>query len=193
MKKEFNFYSLLDSLNKGYLIRDIMAILFKLVGIFVFIGVSYLFFATGRHVRDIWILLLLFFVWFASYFIAKLWFYHAKAIIDFEDPDYSVIPIVSQFFRAIGETYALFATAVSIGGMLMIWFSDYWYAMGVFTRYIFLFPSLEIDNKFISGFLFLLGALLIAYVILLVAYFIAENVLVFADIAKNTKRLGTEK
>lgn len=194
MGNQNNFFfmdSILDSLNKGSLIRGIMAALFRIIGILIFVGIVYLFFSTISNAPDFWFVLLLLLVLAASFLIAWTWFYHAKNIIDFEDSDYSAIPIVSNIFRALGETYAIFATAVAIGGTLMSWFSDYGGAAYQFTRFLYLLPisgllPIEVGGRFLNGLIFLITCLITAYVILLFAYFIAENILVLADIAKNT-------
>jgi hypothetical protein len=189
--------SILDSLNKGTLIRGIMAALFRIIGILIFVGVVYLFFSTISNAPDFWFVLLLLFVLSASFLIAQAWFYHAKKIINFEDSDYSVIPIVSNLFRALGETYAIFATAVGVGGILMDWFSNYAGAMYDFTRYLYFLPLSGLmpygGGRFIYGIIFLITCLVTAYLILLIAYFLAENVLVLVDIAKNTKMMRGEK
>lgn len=198
MENQNSFFfmnSILDSLNKGSLIRGIMAALFRLIGILVFIGVVYLFFSTISNAPDFWFVLLLLFVLAASFLIAQAWFYHAKVIVGFEDTDYSVIPIVSNLFRAIGETYAIFATAVGVGATLMYWFSNYGGMMYDFTRYLYLLPLSGLlpfgsESRFIAGVVFLITLLITAYVILLITYFLAENILVLVDIAKNTKMMS---
>ncbi len=197
MEKQDSFFfmnSILDSLNKGTLIRGIMAALFRLIGILVFVGIAYLFFNDIAHWPDFFFGLLMLLVLAASFLIAQAWFYHAKNIINFEDSDYSVIPIVSNLFRALGETYAIFATAVGVGGTLMYWFSDYGGAMYGLTRYLYLLPLGDLlsfaSGRFLWGLIFLLSSLITAYIILLIAYFVAENVLVLVDIAKNTKMIS---
>ena len=201
MENPNNFFfmnSILDSLNKGSLIRGIMAGLFRLIGILIFVGIVYLFFNGIAHWPDFFFGLLMLLILASSFFIAQVWFYHAKKILNFEDSDYSVIPIVSHFFRAFGETYAIFATAVAIGGMLMDWFSNYAGAMYDFTRYLYLLPlggllPFGSESTFIGGIVFLLILLITAYIILLITYFLAENVLVLVDIAKNTKMMREGK
>ncbi len=194
MENQNSFFfmnSILDSLNKGSLIRGIMAALFRLIGILVFVGVVYLFFDDIAHWPDFFFGLLMLLVLAASFLIVQAWFYHARAIVNFEDSDYSVIPIVSHLSRALGETYAIFATAVGVGGTLMYWFSNYAGAMYDFTRYLYFLPLGGLlsfgDSRFIGGLIFLFSCLITAYIILLIAYFLAENVLVLVDIAKNIK------
>lgn len=194
----FFMNSILDSLNKGSLIRGIMAGLFRIIGTLIFVGIVYLFFSTISNAPDFWFVLLLLFVLAASFLIAQTWFYHAKAIVGFEDTDYSVIPIVSNLLRALGETYAIFATAVGGGATLMYWFSNYSGMMYDFTRYLYLLPlggllPFGSESRFIGGLVFLLILLITAYVILLITYFLAENILVLVDIAKNTKLMSEGK
>lgn len=200
MENQNSFFfmnAMLDLLNKGSLIRGIMAALFRLIGILIFIGVVYLFFDGIAHWPDFFYGILMLLVLASSFLIAQAWFYHAKKIVSFEDSDYSVIPIVSNLFRALGETYAIFATAVAVGGMLMDWFSNYAGMMYGFTRFLYFLPLGDLlpfgSGRFIGGLVFLLVLLITTYVILLITYFLAENILVLVDIAKNTKMMREGK
>lgn len=116
----------------------------------------------------------------------QIWFYRAKAIINLEDSDFTVIPIFSNLLRAIGENYALFIITVGFGGTLMLWFSNYGYYLRKFSTYI---PFVRLDDSFIGGLIFLALTMIIAFFILLLTYFLAENILVLVQIAKNTRGL----
>ncbi len=183
------FYPIIDSLNKGSLIRNVMAFLFRLIGVVSFVGGVYFFFRTISYAPDFWFVLLLFLFASASFISLQIWFYRAKAILNLEDSEFTVIPIFSNFFRAIGENYALFSITVGVGGTLMLWFSNYGNALREFSRYI---PFVILDVSFTGGLIFLAITIIIAFLILLIAYFLAENTLVLAQIAKNTRGLQKE-
>lgn len=183
------FYPIIDSLNKGSLIRNVMAFLFRLIGVVGFVGGVYFFFKTISYAPDFWFVLLLFLFAAASFISLQIWFYRAQAVLNLEDSEFTVIPIFSNLFRAIGENYALFLITVGLGGTLMLWFSNYGNYLWEFSRYI---PFITIDDSFIGGLLFLVMTIIIAFLILLVTYFIAENILVLVQIAKNTRGLQKE-
>jgi len=190
-KNIFNFfYPIIDSLNKGSLIRKVMAFLFRLIGVVSFIGGIYFFFKTISYAPDFWFVLLLFLFAAASFISLQIWFYRAKAILNLEDSEFTVIPIFSNLFRAIGENYALFLITVGIGGTLMLWFSNYGNYLWEFSRYI---PFIELDDSFIGGLIFLALTIIIAFLVLLLTYFLAENILVLVQIAKNTGKIKKEE
>ena len=190
-KNIFNFfYPIIDSLNKGSLIRKVMAFLFRLIGVVSFIGGIYFFFKTISYAPDFWFVLLLFLFAAASFISLQIWFYRAKAILNLEDSEFTVIPIFSNLFRAIGENYALFLITVGIGGTLMLWFSNYGNYLWEFSRYI---PFIRLDDSFIGGLIFLAFTIIIAFLVLLLTYFLAENILVLVQIAKNTGKIKKEE
>jgi hypothetical protein len=180
----------LDSLSKGSLLRTIMAILFRLVGVANFLFMIYFFFKTISYAPDFWIVLLLLLAIVAAFFVLQIWFYRAKKVLELEDSDFTVMPIFSQFFRAFGEMYALGLITIGFGGTLILWFSDYYYGLGQFLQF---FPNLPAENTFIGGLIFFVFAVLIGFLVLLITYFFAEYILVFPEIAKNTKWLKNEK
>lgn len=183
--KIFFMNPILDSLNKGGIIRDIMAFLFRLIGVLIIGGIVYFFFKTISNVPDLWSFLLLLLVLGASFIAGQSWFYHAKEILGYADSNYSAIPIVAHLFRALGETYAIFASAIAVGGILMFWFSNYVYFLYLIPLF-HLLPSIGQSN-FVGGLEFFFVVFIVAYLVLLITYFLAENVSVLVDIARNTK------
>ncbi len=184
------FYPVIESLSKGSLIKKVMSFLFYLIGVLSFLGGVYFFFKTISYVPDFWSVILLLLFVSSSFLSLQIWFYRAKAIRDLEDSEFTVIPIFSNLFRAIGENYAVFLITIGLGGTLMLWFSHYGGYLWSFVEYIPFVRSLE--DSFIGGVLFLLLTIIIAFFILLLAYFIAENILVLVEIAKNTRGLKKE-
>jgi len=179
-------YPLLESLSKGSLIRKVMVFLFRLIGVLTLIGGVYLFINAIGHAPDFWFVVLLILVLIASLISIQIWFYRAGAISKLDDSDFTVIPIFSHVFRAFGETYALYTLIISIGGMLILWFSNYVYNLFDFVRFI---PFIGFDATFIGGIIFFLVSIVAAFFVLLLTYFLAENILVLVEIAKNTRSL----
>ena len=182
-------YPVIDSLSKGSLIKKVMAFLFGLIGVLSFVVGVYFFFKTISYAPDFWFVVLLFLFLLSSFISLQIWFYRAKAIMNLEDSDFIVIPIFSNLFRAIGENYAVFLITIGVGGTLMLWFSRYAYNLSEFARYI---PFVSFNDSFIGGLLFLLLTTVIAFIVLLLTYFLAENILVLVEIAKNTRGLKKE-
>ena len=129
-------YPLLESLSKGSLIRKVMIFLFRLIGVLIFIGGIYFFINAIGHAPDFWFVILFILVLIASLISIQIWFYRANAISQLDDSDFTVISIFSHVFRAFGEIYALYTLVISIGGVLILWFSNYVYNLMEFTRYI---------------------------------------------------------
>ena len=179
-------YPLLESLSKGSLIRKVMIFLFRLIGVLIFIGGIYFFINAIGHAPDFWFVILFILVLIASLISIQIWFYRANAISQLDDSDFTVISIFSHVFRAFGEIYALYTLVISIGGVLILWFSNYVYNLMEFTRYI---PLVGLDSTFVGGILFFIASIVAAFFVLLLSYFLAENILVLVEIAKNTRPL----
>ena len=153
-------------------------------------GGVYFFFKTISYVPDFWSVVLLLLFVCASFLSLQIWFYRAKEIKNLEESEFTVIPIFSNLFRALGENYAVFIITIGMGGTLMLWFSKYGGYLWEFSRYI---PFVSLEDSFVGGLLFLVLTIVIAFLVLLLTYFIAENILVFVEIAKNTSWLKKEK
>ena len=110
----------------------------------------------------------------------------AGDIAGLPESDYTVIPIVSISLKLIGEIYACFVAAVSIGGGISMWLtkSDAFFMIKRSAPFILSFGGGE---GFFAGLLFIIGGLFVAFVVLVFFYFLAELVVVLVDIAKNTK------
>ena len=119
--------------------------------------------------------------------------HRAKQISKLNDTDFNVIPIFSILIRAMGENFALYLLTIGFSGTLMLWFSNFTDRLWMFLAYI---PFIAIDSSFVGGLLFLLMSIVLAFTSILVSYFLAENTLIFAEIARNTRPLqkdGKEK
>ncbi|MCL4550437.1 MAG: hypothetical protein M1495_17940 [Bacteroidetes bacterium] len=184
------FYPIIDSLNKGSLIRKVMSFLFGLIGVLSFLGGAYIFFSAISEAPDFWFVLLILMMFVASFIVLQIWFYRAKKVLNLEDSDFTVIPIISHFLRAIGESYAVFTIAYVIGGIINIWFSNYGYGIYQFEQYL---PFVRSASSFIGQTWLLLITIITALFVLLLTYFIAESILVLVAIENNTRSFSNNK
>jgi len=131
-------------------------------------------------------IILAIFLFVASLAVLQIFFYRAKNIKDLGHSRYTVIPIFSFFFRAIGESFATMGVATGIGGCLYMWFSTEFPFGGGGILFQFMYP----ERVFLSGLLFLLWMVLISFVVLIIAYLFAESTIVTVDIADNVRHLS---
>jgi hypothetical protein len=113
-------------------------------------------------------------------------FIRAGDISALPDADYTVIPIVSISLKLCGEIYACFSAVVAIAGGILIWFvggNAFYFIQksGIFMS------GFGYGSDFLGGLAFIVGGWLVAFLVLVIFYFLAEIVVVMADIAKNTK------
>ena len=121
MKTLFTFfYPVLEALNKGSLIRRVIAVLFGLIGFVILFGAFYIFFNWVEDIQDFWSVLIMILFLLTSYIVFQAWFYRAKEIFLLEDSRFTVIPIVSNLFRVVGETIFIFSIFSGIGGVILI-------------------------------------------------------------------------
>ena len=111
---------------------------------------------------------------------------HIKTVADSE---YTVIPILSVFFKAIGEVYACFAALLSVGAGLFIWFGGR--QAGVLRHFGFWIPTMQWfrTGGFLWGLLTIVGGCLAAFLVLMLFYWISESLILGVDIAHNTRGL----
>jgi hypothetical protein len=127
----------------------------------------------------------LFFV-IAIYMVVHTMFIRAGDISALPDSDYTVIPIVSIALKLCGEIYACFSAVVAIAGGILIWFIG-GNAFHFIRKSSLFMPAFGYGSDFLGGLMFIVVGWLVAFLVLLVFYFLAETVIVMADIAKNTK------
>jgi len=124
---------------------------------------------------------------FASFSALQIYFYRAASVSRLGPSPFTVIPIFSILFRTIGEVYAISAATVGVAGCLFTWFSGMNPASIVGS--FFPMPPIPMESQFLVGLAFLVFLELIAFGALILFYFLAEAVLVIADIALNVRLL----
>ncbi len=99
-----------------------------------------------------------------------------------QSPDYAVIPLGVIFIKMIGEIMAVFYALGGLAAGIGIWIVGN-VPMGI--------PGLTIlagGGGFMGGLTTIIGGPILGFLLLSLFYFIAEQIGVFVDIARNTKR-----
>ena len=124
--------------------------------------------------------------------VAQIYLFRAQSVRELSDSPFTVVPILSILLRAAGETYAVMALSVGIGGCLFTWLSgtnpaNLLAGLGTFV------PSLptagEDGGSFLSGLMLLVALGIAAFLALIVFYALAEMVSVGVDIAINVRKI----
>jgi len=120
--------------------------------------------------------------------VAQILVYRAASVKALGESPFTVIPIFSILLRAVGETYATAGVAVGVGGCLFIWLAGF-NPMQMLGPLGGLLPSSSAQANFLGGISFLLYLTLVSLFFLIILYFLAESVVVLADIARNVRLL----
>ena len=197
------FYPVIESLGKGSITKKVMSIVFRFIGVLnVAYGIYILFNMnlSGISLISLIVNFLLFLVYLFIY--VQIWFFRAKAISKLEESNYTAILIFSNIIRVLGEYYTFVLITEGLLGSLRTWFSldvsllsklNHFGPFANYFRGIFeFFPDGTFQIPFIGGLLFLIITLVVASFVLLLLYFLAENILVLVEIAKNTRGIKKE-
>ena len=195
MGKYFFMKPVLQLISVGHFFRKAFAVFLQILAVIIAVAglVSWIGLWKSVAGQDALLILgiiifQLFFV-IAVYMVVHTMFIRAGDISALPDADYTVIPIVSISLKLCGEIYACFSIVVAIAGGILIWFiggnAFYFIRKSAFFM---LGPGFGgYGSDFLGGLMFMVGGWLIAFLVLVVFYFLAEIVVVMADIAKNTK------
>ena len=130
----------------------------------------------------------------ALFAVSQIYLFRANSVRELEDSPFTVIPIVSILLRVAGETYAVVALALGLGGCVFTWVSGanpgtlltaIGNNLGPFA------PAVaETGNgPFLDGLAFLAGLAVMAFIALVSFYALAELVVMIVDIAINVRRI----
>ena len=189
---------ILDNLKNGYIVRKVVALLFRIQGWVIALAMLiFALIALKQGFND-------YLPWQATlasiivaligiglgFSLLQIYLYHAREIEALEDSPFTLSPIVAIYIRTIGEIYALmllllgfalFIATLLAGGMsLPFHLPDF-----LFGEVRQLFSG----NNFLSGLVILLYSVMSSFIILMVAYFIAERIIVSTDMATNIRAL----
>ena len=192
MGKYFFMKPVLQLISVGHFFRKAFAIFLQILAVVITIAglVSWVGVWKSVAAQDVSVILgiiifQLFFV-IAIYMVVHTMFIRADDISALPDADYTVIPIVSIVLKLCGEIYACFSVVVAIAGGILIWFigGNAFYFIKKSSLFM---PGFGYGSDFLGGLMFIVGGLLVSFIVLVVFYFFAETVVVITDIAKNTK------
>ena len=131
----------------------------------------------------------------ALFAVSQIYLFRANSVRELDDSACTVIPIISILFRAAGETYAVMALALGLGGCVFTWLSGanpgtlltaIGSNLGPFA------PALagETGNgPFLDGLVFLAGLAVMAFIALVSFYAVAELAVIIVDIAINVRKI----
>lgn len=194
----FFMKSVLELISQGEIFRRVFAVLLKIVGILAIIGgllVSISLWAAlfdahefppfgailGGFIFQLFLIV-------TTYMVVHTIFIRARNIADLSEGDFTMIPIVSIFCRLIGEVFAVVIGILSIGLGISMWLAGGYFTY--FTRELDFIPfHLGGGGVFLAGLITIGAGLLYAFLLLVIYYFISELIIVFVDIARNTKAI----
>jgi len=182
----------MGALEKGRIIRAAVALALRIIGGFALLTGVYLVIETLKlafnlpTTATIGGILAAALLGAATFAVFQILFYRADSISRLGESAFTVMPIFSLLFRAWGETYAAFVATLGVAGCLFTWFSGMNPAalMGAYVPVPFP-PSIPMESNFVVGLIFLIVTALMAFAVLIFFYFLAEAVIVIADIARN--------
>lgn len=194
------FYPVLDALSRGPIIRRATSIGLRIVGILVgltglagVVGILQLVFQQGVPPEaTIGGILVAALVAAALYCVVQVCFYRASSVDALPVSDYTVVPIVSVVLRALGEGMATLGVAAGVGGFLALLLSGPFGGVVLDASGL---PSWFVSrpssaSSFIAAVSVLAYALVLAFLILLSSYFLAEIALAWVDAARRLEGLA---
>lgn len=191
MEKYFFMKPLLGLLAQGRFFRKLTAMVLRVEAVMTVICCLVLILVLGKQILDLsitgkigGIIFILLFV-ITIYMLVHTLLVRAGNIAGQAESDYNIVFIAFILTKLLGELAAIYIVFLSVGGGIFIWFAgaDANYVLKeVFSR----FPP--VSEPFTSGLLVIIGGLTLAFFVLVLAYLLAELLLVFVSIALNTKK-----
>jgi hypothetical protein len=205
----FFAYPVLDSLNTGPFIRNLVGIAIQIAGgFFLLLGLISCFgvvnVAFKGEAKDAFGLILFALITLAGLATAAQIFWYRAAKIKAIDNSsgFVIMPIVSHLFRLTGEIYATLALVIGIGGCLAVWLSGTNPAgmLGGLGPSILMMPGSRYGGGFgdtggggfLSGLSLAVMGGLGGFAALILFYFLAEVSIVTASIAKDMRSLAAK-
>lgn len=191
------FYPILRMVNDGNLIRNFVSGCLRLAAILTYPAGAYLLIEilkiSFRLETEGTIGGLIFSAVFGVtvLMISQVYWYRADSIRDLGESPFTIIPIVSVLFRAIGEVQAVLCAAVGVGGCLFLWFAKL-NPLHLLGGLAVLLPTHAAEGSFLGGILFLLYLSFFSMANLVGFYFLAEASVVVVDIARQLRTLSPQ-
>ena len=121
----------------------------------------------------------------AVYMVVHAILIRANNIAGLSEAEFTIISIVSVFLKLIGEVYAYFVIAISIGGSIFIWIAGN--TAVPLIRSAAPFVPMFGGGTILGGILLLVCGILLSFVVLVLFYLLSELAIVIANIAIHTK------
>jgi hypothetical protein len=188
--------TVLGALADGKVIRNSVAVAMQVLaaitilgGIFVLVELLKMSFQFPSAQGTIGGLILTILILAAVFATSQIWLYRAQSVRQLPDSPFTIIPILSLLFRALGEIYAIVGLAAGVGGCLFMWFSGF-SPQSMLGEFGSVLPHISSGNQsFIDGLVFMLWLSFASFAALVVCYGLAELVVVAVDIATNIRLL----
>jgi len=186
----------LKSLEEGPVMRTIMALFLRILGVLSLLAALFLAIAVATQLMQLkqsqmtiagLVLAILIVAWGCVALL--IFFYRAASLDSLEDSPFPVIPIVSVWFRAIGEIWATNLVLIGVGACLFVWFtgSSPMQFLGPFA--LLTGSDFSGSGPFLDGMKLLVGGFIGGFAVLIFFYLLAESYLVILDIARNVRTL----
>lgn len=121
---------------------------------------------------------------------AQTMLYRAQTVVKLGRSAFTVIPIVSVFFRLVGEVYAIFGLSVAVGSCVFTWLAGDSESLRNLTGgFGALIPMPSTGGTFLAGLVLFAVGSAASFLVLILSYFLAESSLVLVDIARNIQWL----
>ena len=117
----------------------------------------------------------------AIYAVVHVLFIRARNIDALPGRDYNLFPLASILVRAAGEAIAAFISLVAVGGGIYVWFTGK--GVGTILNPPPKFLPVFGDTTFMGGIEFMVGGVLSAILLLVVAYLAAEGLQLLSEAA----------
>ncbi len=189
--------TVLKALSEGKVIRnaiaivlDVAAALILLGGLLALIQILKLSFSLSSATATVGGLVVAICLAAAVFAIAQIYLFRAQSVRELEDSPFTVVPILSILFRATGETYAVLALSLGVGGCIFTWFS------GMSPRALLgglgdFMPGISAGGaSFLDGLILLATLAAVAFLALVLFYALAELVVVTVDMAINIRKIA---
>lgn len=125
-----------------------------------------------------------------TYMFSHAYLVRARTVRDMPESEYTVIPIMSILLKLAGELGLIGGVVGGVQGLLMTWFLGSSPLAGMMNPYGgYGYYGMGGGEAFILGVIFLIGAIIYGFVILLVNYLLSELVVIVADIARDVRAL----
>jgi len=189
--------TVLKALSEGKVIRNSIAIVLQVAAVLILLGgllaliqILKLSFSLNSATATVGGLVVAICVAAAVFAIAQIYLFRAQSVRELEDSPFTVVPILSILFRATGETYAVLALSLGVGGCIFTWFS------GMSLRSLLgglgdVIPGVPSGGAgFLDGLILLATLAAAAFLVLVLFYAAAELVVVTVDMAINIRKIA---